>query len=209
MPSNRADKMRNAAAEEAQRSSMRYRHGAIIAKGGKIISQGHNHVRPGFSGPLTASQIVALPAHSCDSAEGNSPPAGQSHFSMHAEMHAISSALRGARPIVGRAPTTTSHIADPTDQAIASMSDSSRCGDARLTSKHYCSRSLVEGAKREQTRVAYAAPSEWGLKPLAEEGAKEAPSSTRSSRRCLADVQCVGWNAGGKALVGGAACAAC
>ena len=41
--------MRNAATQEALRSTMRYRHGAIITKGGKILGQGHNHVRTGFS----------------------------------------------------------------------------------------------------------------------------------------------------------------
>lgn len=208
MPSNRADKMRNAAAEEAQRSAMRYRHGAVIAKGGKIIAQGHNHVRTGFSGPLTAHQAITLPAYSCECPANPATPPTQSHFSMHAEMHAISSALRGARPNVGRAPTTND-IALPHDQARADFPVSSRCGDAPLQSKHYCSRELIEGAKREQTRVAYAAPSEWGLKPPSKEGAEEAPSCASSASRCIQTMQPVCWNAGGEALAGGAACAAC
>ena len=64
MPSQkRGDKMRNAAMQEAMRSTMRYRHGAIITKGGKILSQGHNHVRTGFSGPLFAHEAVHLPSN--------------------------------------------------------------------------------------------------------------------------------------------------
>lgn len=49
--------MRNAATQEALRSNMRYRHGAVITKGGKILGQGHNHIRTGFSGPLSATTL--------------------------------------------------------------------------------------------------------------------------------------------------------
>ena len=113
MPSQkRGDKMRNAAMQEAMRSTMRYRHGAIITKGGKILSQGHNHVRTGFSGPLFAHEAVHLPSNrqmevndedtsdnSCCHPATRSGPRSQSqaYFSMHAEMHAVTSALRGAK----------------------------------------------------------------------------------------------------------------
>ncbi|WFD33568.1 hypothetical protein MCUN1_000381 [Malassezia cuniculi] len=121
MPSNRADKMRNAAAQEALRSAMRYRHGAVITKGGKIISQGHNHVRTGFSGPLTTQRTITLPSENTTHTDPQIPPPSQSHFSMHAEMHAITSALRGARPVVTRALPMTEML-DSLDHALANMS---------------------------------------------------------------------------------------
>ncbi|KAK0528245.1 hypothetical protein OC842_004609 [Tilletia horrida] len=165
--SRRSDKLLNAASTEAYRSQMRFRHGAVITKGGKLLAAGHNHVRTRFSGPLASNDAITLPfelghesssfaaqhahhasssssassssaasaSHSSSntdssSASSSSPAAsasgstgynsssdassslhnnnggssstahsvGQHSFSMHAEMHAISSALRGARP---------------------------------------------------------------------------------------------------------------
>ncbi|KAK0570159.1 hypothetical protein OC861_000108 [Tilletia horrida] len=146
--SRRSDKMLNAASTEAYRSQMRFRHGAVILKGGKLLASGHNHVRTRFSGPLASNDAIVLPfdldsgsssssaydynssesshqssaasassnsssaAHSSsssahatgsssgtsDASAGGSHSVGQHSFSMHAEMHAITSALRGARP---------------------------------------------------------------------------------------------------------------
>ena len=36
--------------EQASKSSLHYRHGCIIVRGGKVIGQGYNDRRPGFSG---------------------------------------------------------------------------------------------------------------------------------------------------------------
>ena len=204
MPSlKRGDKLRNAATQEALRSNMRYRHGAIITKGGKILGQGHNHVRTGFSGPLNAHAAVELPVdndtaadHEDEQAWPNHPccHAGsqpQSYFSMHAEMHAITTALRGAKPHIPR----SSLVVDPVDMACAklkvmslAMQDGSRFGDASSMStgkramdikKTKCDRALVEGAKREQQRVAFAPESQWCLKPRYQERTEEKPSLTQ------------------------------
>ncbi|WFD29467.1 hypothetical protein MSPP1_000476 [Malassezia sp. CBS 17886] len=150
--------MRNAATQEALRSAMRYRHGAIITKGGKILGQGHNHVRTGFSGPLSAHDAVVLPGHGGDgcACDAEHTPRGgafaHAYFSMHAEMHAITSALRGARP---QAPRTSvvldpgsheqeaSHTStlSPLTQAVGS-----RGSDAPTEGKTKCDRALVEAS---------------------------------------------------------------
>ncbi|KAE8267871.1 hypothetical protein A4X09_0g4473 [Tilletia walkeri] len=59
--SRRSDKMLNAASTEAYRSQMRFRHGAVITKGGKLLATGHNHVRTRFSGPLASNDAIVLP----------------------------------------------------------------------------------------------------------------------------------------------------
>ncbi|WFD18152.1 hypothetical protein MCAP1_000360 [Malassezia caprae] len=167
MPSQkRADRMRNAATQEALRSTMRYRHGAIITKGGKILAQGHNHVRTGFSGPLSAHEAIMLPLEGGETEHDCCKTAqkGQSYFSMHAEMHAVTTALRGARPHMPRGGL----LLDPVDEACTQLQSMaletpacSRFSDTSSTSaakrsaqdiKSQFDRALVEGAKREQQR---------------------------------------------------------
>ena len=211
MPSSkRADRMRNAAAEEALRSAMRFRHGAVITKGGKVLGRGHNHVRTGFSGPLTAHQAIVLPGQRPHNTTGALDAQGvasdgtdvnaeanarsgsascQSCFSMHAEMHAITSALRGARPHASRTGTLLG-VDDPCgllDATSSNMQVGSRCSDVPLSTcstpsarsaaelKAKCDRALVEGAKREQ-RIAFSTNAEWCLKPGYKAGAKEEPT---------------------------------
>lgn len=99
--------------EQARQSSLHYRHGCIIVRGGKVIGKGYNHYRPGFnSGALkngrTASSNVHVqakwtkkqkPKHTKASLKllGSSSFGGghlaNSPLSMHAEMMAIRSAL--------------------------------------------------------------------------------------------------------------------
>jgi deoxycytidylate deaminase len=52
--------------EQALNSPLRYRHGCIIVRGGKVIGQGFNDHRAGFSGG--ALKTGRLPVHSVDSA---------------------------------------------------------------------------------------------------------------------------------------------
>ncbi|WFC93987.1 hypothetical protein MBRA1_000614 [Malassezia brasiliensis] len=185
MPSQkRGDKMRNAATQEALRSPMRYRHGAVVTKGGKIIARGHNHIRTGFSGPLSAHETIVLPkhaqndAHCCASYTDEEAPAprpglASSYFSMHAEMHAIHTILRGARPHLARSsvqlcPTHEEDVPDVLARATSALAldgsrsatanqDCSRLSDASHTTgrvnaanvKTKCDRALVEaGAGR-------------------------------------------------------------
>ena len=46
--------------EEAAKSPLHYRHGAIIVNGGKVIGKGYNHYRPGFDGgALKTGQLAS------------------------------------------------------------------------------------------------------------------------------------------------------
>lgn len=229
MPSQkRGDKMRNAATQEALRSPMRYRHGAIVTKGGKIIARGHNHIRTGFSGPLSAHETIVLPKHAqndaqccanCADEEAPAPRPGlaSSYFSMHAEMHAIHTVLRGARPHLARSSVqlcpsqdndahdaltdATSALALDASRPAAANQDCSRLSDAshpagRVNAanvKTKCDRALVEGAKREQQRIASTAQNEWCLKPRNKKRAEEKPTPRPRPSRCGAWVWPVGW----------------
>ncbi|WFC98187.1 hypothetical protein MYAM1_000911 [Malassezia yamatoensis] len=221
MPSHkRGDKMRNAATQEALRSPMRYRHGAVVTKGGKILAQGHNHIRTGFSGPLSAHETILLPgraasASTCcsDAPESSSGSArgsfSSSYFSMHAEMHAIYSTLRGARPYVARSNVQLSalpeddQVNDMTQQAADLAIDSRRSASpnsvrSRLSDasnvhranvgniKTKCDRALVEGAKREQQRIAFTAQNEWCLKPRYKKRIEEKPPPRPRFTSCRA-----------------------
>ena len=51
--SPRTDSYLSLCLEQASKSSLHYRHGCIIVRGGEIIGQGYNDYRPGFSGCVT------------------------------------------------------------------------------------------------------------------------------------------------------------
>ena len=51
--SPRTDSYLSLCLEQASKSSLHYRHGCIIVRGGKVIGQGYNDYRPGFSGCVT------------------------------------------------------------------------------------------------------------------------------------------------------------
>jgi len=66
------------------------------------------------------------------------------------------------------------------------MQDGSRFSDASsvvstgkrvVNTKTKCDRALVEGAKREQERVAFATETQWCLKPRDKAGTKEKPKA--------------------------------
>ena len=46
----KTDHYLNLCLEQAAMSPLRYRHGAIIVRGGKVIGQGYNDYRSGFDG---------------------------------------------------------------------------------------------------------------------------------------------------------------
>ena len=48
--SPRTDSYLSLCLEQASKSSLHYRHGCIVVRGGKVIGQGYNDHRPGFSG---------------------------------------------------------------------------------------------------------------------------------------------------------------
>ncbi|CAK1359835.1 unnamed protein product [Cercospora beticola] len=45
--------------EEAAKSPLHYRHGAIVVRGGKVIGRGHNDYRPGFNGGALKTGRIA------------------------------------------------------------------------------------------------------------------------------------------------------
>jgi tRNA(Arg) A34 adenosine deaminase TadA len=47
---NRTDKFLGLAAEEAQRSDMYHKHGAVLVKGGHVVAKGHNSRRTRLHG---------------------------------------------------------------------------------------------------------------------------------------------------------------
>ena len=51
--SPRTDSYLSLCLEQASKSSLHYRHGCIVVRGGKVIGQGYNDHRPGFSGVVT------------------------------------------------------------------------------------------------------------------------------------------------------------
>ena len=48
--------------EEAAKSPLRYRHGCIVVRGGKVIGRGYNDYRPGFDGGVLRHGRIASPA---------------------------------------------------------------------------------------------------------------------------------------------------
>ncbi|KAI8937106.1 hypothetical protein NX059_006320 [Plenodomus lindquistii] len=62
----RTDNYMNLCLEQAANSPLRYRHGAIVVRGGKVIGKGHNDYRSGFDGG--ALKTGRLPLRSADAA---------------------------------------------------------------------------------------------------------------------------------------------
>jgi deoxycytidylate deaminase len=102
----------NLCLEQAANSPLRYRHGCIVVRGGKVIGQGYNDYRSGYDGgalksgrlPLRAATAsAAQPKKAKDSADqtfmpfetvtGGGGRLANTPLSMHSEMMAIHSAL--------------------------------------------------------------------------------------------------------------------
>lgn len=128
----KTDNYLNLCLEQAAKSPLRYRHGCIIVRGGKVIGQGFNDHRSGYDGG--ALKTGRLPARSLDTAalaelkkkrklkrdlknpnleavttftpfEAMSGGGKQANtpLSMHSEMMAIHSALSASRALVSMA----------------------------------------------------------------------------------------------------------
>lgn len=118
----KSDQYLNMCLEQASQSPLRYRHGCVIVRGGKVIGQGFNDFRPGYNGGtlktgrLPAGSFPALASISTSSrslantdltgisasktGDSFAPFAGMagSHYSntaftMHSEMMAVNSVL--------------------------------------------------------------------------------------------------------------------
>jgi deoxycytidylate deaminase len=55
----KTDNYLNLCVEQAAKSPLHYRHGAIVVRGGKVIGQGYNCYRPGFDGGSLKSGRIA------------------------------------------------------------------------------------------------------------------------------------------------------
>lgn len=106
----KTDSYLNLCLDQADKSPLRYRHGAIIVRGGKVIGQGYNDYRSGFNGGALKSGRLPLRSHELKSkpeeqeertqqpvtsptASSGGGKAINTPLSMHAEMMAIHSAL--------------------------------------------------------------------------------------------------------------------
>jgi deoxycytidylate deaminase len=119
--------------DQAAKSPLRYRHGAVIVRGGKVIGQGYNDYRTGFDGgalktgsmsqrPLDGPAIAELKKQHKLKRESKIEPAEESiktstpfetttgggklvntPLSMHSEMMAIQSACSATGAVVSNA----------------------------------------------------------------------------------------------------------
>jgi hypothetical protein len=56
----RTDKYLDLCLAQATKSPLRYRHGAVIVRGGKVIDQGYNDYRSGFDGGALKTGALSL-----------------------------------------------------------------------------------------------------------------------------------------------------
>jgi len=126
----KTDNYKNLCLAQALNSPLKYRHGCIVVKGGKVIGQGFNDVRSGFDGgvlktgqlPLAAAPRPVSPAADPNKAAAAKPknfmasesmagmgggPLANTPLTMHSEMMAINSALSSSSTL---AATTVSSI---------------------------------------------------------------------------------------------------
>jgi deoxycytidylate deaminase len=106
----KTDNYKNLCLEQALLSPLKYRHGSIVVKGGKVIGHGFNDYRRGYDGGALKTGQLPIAAHkqkpsSKSAGSGGGFTAfeavagmGGSHFAntpltMHGEMMAINSAL--------------------------------------------------------------------------------------------------------------------
>ncbi|KAI4693356.1 uncharacterized protein J4E88_001727 [Alternaria novae-zelandiae] len=115
----KTDNYLNLCLEQAAKSPLRYRHGAIIVRGGKVIGQGYNDHRSGFDGG--ALKTGRLPLRSSTKRElgipeghvnktftpfesmGGGGKLANTPLSMHSEMMAIHSALSASSTLASSA----------------------------------------------------------------------------------------------------------
>ncbi|KKY36218.1 hypothetical protein UCDDA912_g03798 [Diaporthe ampelina] len=123
----KTDQYLNLCLDQAALSTLHYRHGCVVVKGGKVIGQGFNDCRPGYDGGSVLKTGV-LPKVAANVKPGKSdPPKHKSDFktvesiigncggghhanarlTMHSEMMAINSALSACSTL---AANTVSHV---------------------------------------------------------------------------------------------------
>ncbi|KAL1876315.1 hypothetical protein Daus18300_002944 [Diaporthe australafricana] len=123
----KTDQYLNLCLEQAALSSLHYRHGCVVVKGGKVIGQGFNDCRPGYDGGSVLKTGVLPKSAVNDKPDKPDPPKPKSDFknvesiigncggghhanarlTMHSEMMAINSALSSRSTL---AANTVSHV---------------------------------------------------------------------------------------------------
>lgn len=98
----KSDTYFNVCLEQAALSPLRYRHGSIVVKGGKVIGKGFNDFRPGYDGGhINSCQTPANATLLDRSRLEQALPGANVAMSMHAEMAAIHAIVskRGSVPM--------------------------------------------------------------------------------------------------------------
>lgn len=123
----KTDQYLNLCLDQAALSTLHYRHGCVVVKGGKVIGQGFNDCRPGYDGGSVLKTGVLPKAAANVKPDKPDPPKHKSDFktvesiigncggghhanarlTMHSEMMAINSALSSCSTL---AANTVSHV---------------------------------------------------------------------------------------------------
>ncbi|KAI6368381.1 hypothetical protein MCOR25_004678 [Pyricularia grisea] len=173
----KSDTYFNICLEQAALSPLRYRHGSIVVKGGKVIGKGFNDFRPGYDGGHVISSQES-------SRLDQALPGTNAALSMHAEMAAIHAIVskRGSVPIsyIGKArfrlPGKHLKCIEDVDHAIAEAGERMR----RAQMKHQ--------------RTAAVRAAEWRFEACKCEAGSVVPvyecvSTTRAAAAAGSDVQ--------------------
>ncbi|KIW08022.1 uncharacterized protein PV09_00967 [Verruconis gallopava] len=164
--------------EQAAHSSLHYRHGAIIVRGGKIIGQGFNDYRHGFDGGALQSGKIAKGTfdgptiaelkhsmknrpkhkhainHACGATDGNSlvsfesSPGHGYHGNIVLSMHSEIMAIHSALSRSGALASSTIRSSKPSFKCDANASGSMSRQSATLLSKRGQCRDGAPGPKR-------------------------------------------------------------
>lgn len=123
----KTDQYLNLCLDQAALSTLHYRHGCVVVKGGKVIGQGFNDCRPGYDGGSVLKTGVLPKAASSTKPDKPDPPKHKGNFktvesivgnrggghhanatlTIHSEMAAINSALSSCSTL---AASTVSHV---------------------------------------------------------------------------------------------------
>lgn len=123
----KTDQYLNLCLDQAALSSLHYRHGCVVVKGGKVIGQGFNDCRPGYDGGSVLKTGVLPKSAANVKPDKPDPPKSKSNFktvesivgncggghhanarlTLHSEMMAINSALSSCSTL---AANTVSHV---------------------------------------------------------------------------------------------------
>lgn len=201
----KSDYYLNRCLEQASLSPLRFRHGCIVVKGGKIIGQGFNDFRPGYDGGALKTGRLSTGSYPPDgvcselkhprkgkpnnastpseAAGGGGGRLANTPLTMHSEMMAINSALSSSSTL---AAGTVSSIT-PYFKLPRGSKDKSKRLLRKQAVKAYVERACIEGLSQGlQQRSGTAQGQEWRFEActsergVASEEASQLPSSSSS-----------------------------